>query len=648
MNGIRIKNYEAASIFEKNIGTRTKMDSTEAVLSYSLFLDFLKDNGLNVWKEKSTRDVVCIAFDYGCPSYEEDITKHQKKIKDIQLDETKTEEQKQKEISIHNNFIEQANINKDKYIKKSKEDLRTMFYVNGVNIEYDNETIHYKMLYRTPGKAKKGTCMFIREELHQIAQNFLYMGIELPKENSPIVEIGAYASLVTSYAEARIHIEPEQILILNDVKTTTVENVVSIFTNELKQCCAKDIENYELENQIFDGQALIDSSIFPEFANGYILLRHHMTKCAAFSTNIQLFMQDYFGDKYETAEVTDMFGNKHKAKDIRLITTDNAIKWLKFKVSFDYWADWVRANGCTWGIVKTAHESKFGDVQRTSYQMINSLDLSTMENVAKYSKDYIERLRKDDDAFIEYLKKNITFCNDYDVLIALVEHNPDFVRSEYFRDRKSAIIGNYANNFKSGRTLQNADNLTIVGSPYAMLLHSVGESVYDDPTFTKEEGAIQCWTARFEDGEYLAEFRSPFNSRNNLGCLHNHYHPYMDRYFNLGRLCIAVNMIETSFQDRNNGSDMDSDSIYTTNHPDIVAHAKYCHKNYPTIVNNIPKEKSSYSLSLENYAEIDNKLMKCQSVIGESSNLAQICLTYTYNFDDKKYYDYTCILAVLA
>ena len=34
--------------------------------------------------------------------------------------------------------------------------------------------------------------------------------------------------------------------------------------------------------------------------------------------------------------------------------------------------------------------------------------------------------------------------------------------------------------------------------------------------------------------------------------------------------------------------------------------------------------------------------------IGESSNLAQICLTYTYNFDDQKYQDYVCILSVLA
>ena len=181
-----------------------------------------------------------------------------------------------------------------------------------------------------------------------------------------------------------------------------------------------------------------------------------------------------------------------------------------------------------------------------------------------------------------------------------------------------------------------------------MLLHAVGEDVEDDPTFETEDGAMQCWTERFRDREYLAEFRSPFNSRNNLGYLHNVYHPYFDRYFRLGRLCIAVNMQHTCFQDRNNGSDMDSDSIYTTNQPDIVTHAKHCMSAYPTIVNCIPKEKNIYNNVPDDFAKIDNRLAASQVAIGQSSNLAQIALTYTYNFKEQKYEDYVNILAVVA
>ena len=181
-----------------------------------------------------------------------------------------------------------------------------------------------------------------------------------------------------------------------------------------------------------------------------------------------------------------------------------------------------------------------------------------------------------------------------------------------------------------------------------MLLVAVGESESKDDTFTHEDGTIQCYSERFNDGEYLACFRSPFNSKNNMGYLHNVYDERFKKYFKFGEQIIAINLINTDFQDRNNGSDQDSDSIYTTNQKDIVEYAKYCYANYPTIVNNIPKEKNKYTNTLENFAIIDNNLMAAQLAIGESSNLAQICLTYTYNFDDKKYQDYVCILSVLA
>ena len=51
---------------------------------------------------------------------------------------------------------------------------------------------------------------------------------------------------------------------------------------------------------------------------------------------------------------------------------------------------------------------------------------------------------------------------------------------------------------------------------------------------------------------------------------------------------------------------------------------------------------------MDSYALIDTNLASSQAEIGESSNLAQLCLSYTYNFEDQKYADYVCILSVLA
>lgn len=614
------------------------------MLTNSLFLDFLLENGLKIHNEESTRDVIVIRFGYGSRSYEEELN-HLKKMKLEEKDRL-------------SELLAKAKQNKDKFDKKSKQELREIFYKDGVSITYHthnkkgeiikSETIHYQMLYRTPGKAKKGEVTFICDRLFKKAREFLYMGIKLPDEDAMITEIGAYSSLVTSTLVGRIMIKPEQILILKDFKSFTERSVVSIELDEKNQCQAIHRDNYELSNEIFDGQALIDTSIFPSWGDGYILLRHHMTKAAAFHARIQDYFKDHFGDGYDSAEVVDMWGNKHLAKDIRLITTNNAIKWSKFGISFEYWSEWVRKNGCLFSIVKTAHPSKLGEVQRMSYQMVNSLDMSTIDEVMNTTDNYLKSLQGDNDKFINYLRDNSNFSNDFEVLVALVEQNPDFLRSDYFRSRKKQIINTYVLNMKSGKLIQNADNLVIVGNPYGMLMHSVGLNPDEDPVFKTEEEAIQCYTGRFDDGEYIAGFRSPHNSKNNIISLHNIYSELLNKYFVLGKQIIAVNMLHTDFQDRANGADQDSDSLYVTNEKNIVDHAKRCYKEYPTIVNNIPKSSNHYNNTPENFAAIDNTLAGSQLLIGLSSNLAQICLSYTYNFEDDKFENYVCILSVLA
>lgn len=635
----------------------------------SLFKDYLQDNGLTTWKDESTRDIICLEFNYGSRTYRQELN-HLYKVALSARKEYKRAKSKKDEFLIRKSkekcdkvteLLEQARKNKNKYQSFSKEELRRKFYNDGVDVEYifrkrngeirKRETLHYKMLYRSTGKAKKGSCMFVVDKLYEKAKNFLYMGITLPEVNPMIVEISAYAPLVSSGIVGRVKINPKNILILRDVDRIFNTDVISVETDENKHCYAKHISNYKLKNTLFDGQALIDSSIFPQWGNGYILLRHHFCKMAAFNTNIQKFFKDYFGDDYYTATVKDMFGNEHYVKDIELITTDNAMKWLKFDISYDYWCKWVYDNDCQFGIVKTAHESKLGNVQKMSYQMVNSLDEVIMPEVVKESVEYVERLKTDNEFFMEYLEKNKNFSNDYEVLIALCEHNSEFYRSSYFRSRKKKIIEGYVLNLKSGKIIQNAENLTIVGSPYAMLLYAATAdegSVDNDDTFSNEFGTIQCYTERFSDGEYLAFFRSPFNSKNNLAYLHNTYSDKMKKYFNLGRQCIAINMIGTDFQDRNNGSDQDSDFGLTTNQTNIVEHARKCYLNYPTIVNNIPKEKNIYGNTMDDYAKIDNGLARSQTDIGESSNLAQIAQTYACNFADEKYQDYVCILSVLA
>ena len=635
----------------------------------SLFKDFLMNHGLKAPNGESTRDLVCIEFNYGSRSFQDEI-RHLNRVASKFTKEWKRAKINHDQYEMDSAWIKRNKIltlanaarkNRNCYIKKSADELREYYYQNGLDITYtiykkngeikSQETIHYLMLYRSTGKAKKGSCMFIRESLYKKAIEYLRMGIEIDDDNPMLVELSAYSPLISSGIVGKVKINPRNILVLKDVDRFFETKVVSVETNSYQHCIAKEIENYKLKNTLFDGQALIDTSIFPSWGNGYILLRQHFCKMAAFHTNIQDFFKDYFGEQYETAIVTDMFGVEHYVKDIELITTDNALKWLKFGKSYDYWCSWVEQDNNMFGVVKTAHPSKLGSQQKMSYQMVNSLDSSIMDSVTQESVEYINKLKTDTNVFLDYLEKNENFSNDFRVLIELVKHNPYFERSTYFRERRKKIIMNYVLNFKSGRIIQNAENLTIVGSPYAMLLYAATgnpDSVDDDDTFYTEDDCIQCYTERFSSNTYLAFFRSPFNSKNNLTYLHNMYHKKLDKYFNFGEQIVAVNMIGTDFQDRNNGADQDSDFGYTTNQPDIVNHAKMCYQNYPTIVNNIAKSTKKYKNSLKSFADIDNSLAKSQLHIGESSNLAQIAQTYDCTFGGDKYKDYVCILSVLA
>ena len=45
----------------------------------SLFYDYLIENGLKVWKDESTRDIICLEFNYGSRSYKKEM-EHLRKI----------------------------------------------------------------------------------------------------------------------------------------------------------------------------------------------------------------------------------------------------------------------------------------------------------------------------------------------------------------------------------------------------------------------------------------------------------------------------------------------------------------------------------------------------------------------------------------
>ena len=71
--GLKIKNIEAATLYEYNKGLRDHYEYKEAMFVNSLFKDFLYDHGLNIWNNESTRDLICLEFNFGTRNYEKEI-----------------------------------------------------------------------------------------------------------------------------------------------------------------------------------------------------------------------------------------------------------------------------------------------------------------------------------------------------------------------------------------------------------------------------------------------------------------------------------------------------------------------------------------------------------------------------------------------
>lgn len=599
----------------KNKVRDCKLSFGEAVINDGIFLQYMMKHGMKV-KQDSSQDFIVLKFKYNVPANNE----HEDEI--------------------------------------STSELRKMYYENGCEITYhtydkktgeviSSKTIKYRMLYRTPGKAKEGSCVFINEKLLKTARKYLTMNLykKMPDEGAKIVEMSAYSTLITASATDYIHIPLENMLIVEDKKVATELPALAVKVDDEKHCFVQEHERYPIENVLWDGMGLIDESIFPDNMEGFIYCRSHFFKSCLFRGDIQQYFKDYYKSEYENATVKDMFGNVMKVSDIKVIVTDNSIKWLKFKElmggtprkAYEYYKKFMLKDGKQFAIVKCAHKSKYGNLQRSSYQINNSLpttDPEVLRRIAQTSIDYYDEMIKHTDAFIDHLRMN-TSCYSIDrILVALYERNPDIQYTEFFKEKKSDILCKFKRKrLMMGKLLQEGDNLTICGNPISLLMLVTGQDYLQEGCFSSRRDGIECYTTRFGDGECLAGFRSPHNSPNNIVHLVNKYSDSIQKYFpKLGDNVIIINGIGTDVQSRLNGQDLDSDSCFVTNQPDIVALAKKAYMEYHTIVNEIPlKESSVYRKDMESYALMDNKIAAGQDDVGSSSNVAQLALSYYYD-----------------
>ncbi len=385
----------------------------------------------------------------------------------------------------------------------------------------------------------------------------------------------AYIALTLSSIESTIKLPKKSILIIRDRVSRFTENVVCVKENDAHDLWAEE-EETEIENVIWDGEALLDVSVFEDnnYADkGMMLLRNRFFKTCAFNTNLQ----QWFADNGIT-QVSQLAGytTARKIEDIKLVITESSVKYLKFmpkdmpceqKCRRFLDALYEGKNNSEFGVVKADHDAPLmhGDMAYTNYQLLNTLGL-TREGIGKllepsfrYLQDMLDRS--------PVLRYQINMTTDHatiaeqelpdlakyrrDTVLDMTCRTPLFEQTEFYKSFRSDTTKYFKKRLKKGRVAVCGNYQVLFGNPYEFLVALTDESY--EPTESLMFDEDEVCTVAFPHGETVLCARSPHITMGNLYLARNTHSYDLLRYFNLTPNIICVNAIESNIQQARHG-----------------------------------------------------------------------------------------------
>lgn len=498
-------------------------------------------------------------------------------------------------------------------------DIRSDIYENG----FVCEGIKYVRFKRSSGSSRVGKCLFINERLYNIMHEWEMCGIQVKEgQDIDLAALEPYIALTLSSIIDTIEIKPENILVVDDYKSVFHERAIA--TRLVDGRLVSQPEDVEISNSIWDGQSLMDRSLFGEYSNkGMLLLRARFFKSCCFNANIQQWFADH-GIK----KVSQLNGytRAKKIEDVKLITTPSSIKYLKFG-TLDHWLDTLEM---TFGVVKYEKKTHFfdGRMVQTHYQLINTLQMTyeEVEQFIKPSLDYA-RMIKTDPAVLrhqisyQYQSPDDTFytkavTSKNDIIYRLLGMNDRFAKTKMYRNFCNDLIKSFIKNLRCGHVLVRGNYSTLCGNPIEMLKMSIGQF---DGSSIIERDTVHC--EMFESGKELLGSRSPHVTIGNILVTRNVIRPEIARYMNPTNEIVYVNSIQENLLERLSGADFDSDTMLLTDNEILVTAAKRNYDNFPVPTKLVESAMRNRRYTNREKADLDIKTSV--NKIGEIINLSQ-------------------------
>lgn len=534
---------------------------------------------------------------------------------------------------------------------KTNAELRKELYKDG----FICNGIKYCRMKRSSGSARVGKCLFINEPLFKPILKFSSSGIEL--KDGQEVDLAAYESYISLPSSSIIDTLPisaENILLIDDYESVFREDVIE--THNENGWLTTSEKNCEISNSIWDGQSLIDISLMGDYScYGMVLLRNLMFKSCCFNCNIQQWFKDN--------NITDIsqLNGKTRAKrieDVKLITTPNSIKYMKFD-TLDNWLDNLYPR---FGVVKHDKKTHFfgGRLVQTHYQLINTLQLSKDE-VQEFLQESLNfaQLLRDNPAVVRYYIKypdidefepmQKPMLDKNDVVYNLMCINDNFTKTKYYQEFLHDLLASYYKNLKNGHVYVNGNYSTLLGNPIEMLQQSIG-------TFKGESqiGVGNIHNIRFGYDKTLLGSRSPHVTMGNIWLATNKENKLIDCYFNLTEEIVCINSVGENVLQRLSGADFDSDTVLLTDNEILIRAARRNYNVFKTPTSFVTAQKVKRYYTPEEQADLDIKtsVNKIGEIINLSQELNSLLWDKMYHgssYDDIKelYYD-ICQLDVMS
>ena len=499
----------------------------------------------------------------------------------------------------------------------SRSEIRYDLYENG----FVCNGIKYVRYKRSSGSSRVGKCLFIDESLYSAMHKWELCGLKIKEgDKIDLAAFEAYISLPSSSCIDTIEIRPENILVIDDYESEFEDDVVAVY-GEGEDFIAKE-ERVKIKNSIWDGQSLLDVSMYDEHYSDrtMLLLRNRFFKSASFKTRIQ----DWFRDNGIT-DVSQLNGYTRATciEDIKLITTPSSIKYVKFG-SIDQWLDNLYT---TFGIVKYEKPTKYldGKMVQAHYQLLNTLQLSK-EDVQKLLKpnfDYLNLIRKDPAVMRYHLKypyalaENDEPClNRDEVIMKVMGMNSKFVDTKMYNDFRKELTKAMLKEYRKGHIWISGNYETLIGNGIEMLQSAIGK-------FNGESvlGVGNVHTKRFEYGQRLLGTRSPHINSGDVLLVNNVDNELYEKYFISSKEVVHINSIGENILQRLQGADFDSDCILLTDNQILLNAAEKNYMRFRVPTSFIQAKKIQWEYTAKSKAQLD--INTSVNLIGQIVNLSQ-------------------------